>query len=275
MRIFCTVFRAENGNGYCLCAGRGGKISAHFVVYGVTRLSDNYHRTRRVLSSPTPLSRYVARGMIPWESLLFFCHPFPVIVSKHFSPHTRRSINIVQDPDFEGLPEHQAFTLTLEQPTKFGYSPGFVLGSSGGGGGGDRGDRGGSGPLMPIPDNDVPPPYTPDLFRYSTAPAMTATSAVLGHGEAGAFMDWPRKTLGDSVGAGSGVGKGIGGGGRGHMRRGTYTDHRCDSLGSAAEWDQTLEGEELRTGRRLLIEGVCALCFGYELRCFNFFVSGA
>lgn len=47
-----------------------------------------------------------------------------------------------------------------------------------------------------------------------------------------------------STDSSSGGGGGAGGGKKGHNhhRTGTYTDYRADSLGSAAEWDRTLEG---------------------------------
>lgn len=91
---------------------------------------------------------------------------------------------------------------------------------------------------MPIPDNDLPlPPFTPELGRISTAPAATGGASALGHGDAGAFMEWPHKSLADGGG-----GRVKAGGGRHYHRRATCRDFRADSMGSAAEWDQTLEG---------------------------------
>lgn len=75
------------------------------------------------------------------------------------------------------------------------------------------------------------PPFAPRLFRYRTAPPTTGGGRAAGGGS-DAFLEWPLK------GAFEGSGKL----GR-HQRRGTFTDQRFDSMGSAAEWDQTLEGE--------------------------------
>ncbi|CAM9609103.1 unnamed protein product, partial [Laminaria digitata] len=159
-----------------------------------------------------------------------------------------------QDVVFEGLSDDQPFRLSLEQPAKFGYSPaGYVPVRGGGGGSVSVGGGVGSGASAsgdyptPIAYNDWLPPTGPELFRNSTAPATTASQASLGQGEAATFMKWPLKTSAD----GGGIRGSEGAWGRNkavgstctHQRRGTYTDHRCDSLGSAAEWDKTLEGE--------------------------------
>eukprot|EP00752_Nemacystus_decipiens_P012274 g10880.t1 len=145
-----------------------------------------------------------------------------------------------QDTDFECLPENQPFNLTLEQPTKFGYSPGLALG------GDDSSDRAPANARAAgshtQSDSEWPPPAaTPELFRHQTAPATTATSAALGHGEAGAFMRWPLKASADGRDGGCGGGGGGGGYWHGHRMRGANSDTRADSLGSAAEWDRTLE----------------------------------
>ncbi|CBJ48607.1 hypothetical protein Esi_0039_0072 [Ectocarpus siliculosus] len=150
-----------------------------------------------------------------------------------------------QDADFEGLPEDQAFNLTLEEPTKFGYSPGLAV-AGGGGGGSDGSSSGGASNIAsPIPDGDWLPPAAPDLLRRQTAPAMTPPSSSLGHVEAGgAFTRWPPKAPPAHASDGDGAEEsGDGAKNRGHQRSGTYTDLRADSLGSAAEWDRTLEGE--------------------------------
>ncbi|CAM9241239.1 unnamed protein product, partial [Ectocarpus sp. 4 AP-2014] len=150
-----------------------------------------------------------------------------------------------QDTDFEGLPEDQAFKLTLEEPTKFGYSPGLAV-AGGSAGGGDGGSSGGASNIAsPIPDGNWLPPAAPDLLRRQTAPARTPASSSLGHIEAGgAFTRWPPKAPAAHASDGDGAEEsGDGAKNRGHQRSGTYTDLRADSLGSAAEWDWTLEGE--------------------------------
>lgn len=103
----------------------------------------------------------------------------------------------------------------------------------------------------PPSDSDWPSPAeTPELFRHQTAPATTAAAAALEHGEAGAFMRWPLTTSAD--------GKEGGGGGGAYMpghRKGVYTDSRADSLGSAAEWERTLEGAVRPRQRRWGLAG--------------------
>lgn len=120
--------------------------------------------------------------------------------------------------------------MKLEQPAKFGYSPG--AGRFGGGGSGD--DSGSAEMMSPTPgcDDWPPPPVTPGLSRYWTAPASTAP---LQHGEARRCTMWPMKASADSS-------KTAGGGTKHAHPQGTHTDNRADSLGSAAEWDRTLEG---------------------------------
>lgn len=76
-------------------------------------------------------------------------------------------------------------------------------------------------------------------------------------------MKWPLKTSSD---VGGWREPAAGGAPRTHQRRGTYTDYRCDSLGSAAEWDRSLEGtrcgkpREFRVGARQLFSPESGTC---------------
>ncbi len=141
-----------------------------------------------------------------------------------------------QDADFEGLPEDQSFTLTLEPPTKFGYSPGLELGASGT-----------TAMTSPTPDSDLPPPAsTPELGRHWTAPAPTAFR----QGEAGAFMNWPLKLSADTGGGGPNAGAGGNKHGGPRPWNGTLPD-RADSLDSAAGWEKILEGAKWRDASRV------------------------
>ncbi|CAM9287643.1 unnamed protein product, partial [Sphacelaria rigidula] len=149
-----------------------------------------------------------------------------------------------QDEDFEAVPENQDFTLTLEKPTKFGYSPGFKIVSGGTG--------------LPSPgslrsvtyhaDNanrttlrtnglDWLPPSGPGLFRNRTAPVAAGSldgDCGVGTGS-GAFVQWSGRSGSD------------GGSGKAprHQRNETLTDYRFESIGSTADWSQTFEGNDI------------------------------
>lgn len=132
-----------------------------------------------------------------------------------------------QDDDFEGLPVNPEFKLTLEKPTKFGYSPSFTApGSVGGDGGPATGMS---------PPGDMPP-FNPGLLRLGTAPASVgAFSATLNRGSR------PRGQSNGimSVDAGSNE--------RDPPEVNRLLESRFDSLGSTTEWDQTFTGEIRRT----------------------------
>lgn len=151
-------------------------------------------------------------------------------------PHSLASCTELnkQDNDFKDLPEDQLFGFTLEQPTKFGYSPSCIpaiaIGSATAG---DGCDNDIDGILEPTPGVDLLPPSAPELSRSCTAPATTDRPGSLGghNGGAGTFMGRPMPYSADGGAVGDG-----------HQRRETYDEHRFDSVGSAAEWDKTLEG---------------------------------
>lgn len=135
-----------------------------------------------------------------------------------------------QDSDFEDIPENHPFELTFEQPAKFGYSPAFTtgVGFAAGVRSGDDEERAAS--LPPPGSMNRPPMSPPGLFRRRTVPVHSRNSST--SGQAGQLGGWDRR--------GGGEGSEDGRSSRGNQR--TYADRRCDSLGSAAEWDQTLEG---------------------------------
>lgn len=75
------------------------------------------------------------------------------------------------------------------------------------------------------------PPMSPSgLFRHLTLPVHSRNSS--GTEKAGQSGGWDRRCGGEESEDGRCS--------RANQR--SYADRRCDSLGSAAEWDQTLEG---------------------------------
>lgn len=164
----------------------------------------------------------MAQPSSDWVCLRSHLKPSAAVVVRgtRFSP--------AQDGDFSELPDNPDFKLTLEKPTKFGYSPSYV---------GNAGGAEGTGGVLSFEDM---PAFAPGLFRFGTAPASAVGLSVC--------LEPVRK--GSSGGGFEVEGSGGGGGALGeasklsrHSRRGPFTDNRLDSLGSAAEWDQTFTGE--------------------------------
>lgn len=169
-----------------------------------------------------------------------------MIESPRYPPHLRRILSTFlasyQDEDFEAVPENQDFTLTLEKPTKFGYSPGFKT-ITGGPALPSPGSRravalhadSNKGATLRTNGTDYLPPSGPGLFRNRTAPLAAGSldgDSGVGAGS-GAFVQWSSR------------GGSEGGGGKAlrHQRNETLTDYRFESIGSTADWSQTFEGE--------------------------------